>query len=80
MTERLLFRNYFDVIRARIFKNLAYLVGSKRTAAWPNQRMIGAGKGVLHIKGVEIQLECGECANLTLDVVERGNRTTTNIV
>src|SRR5437016_14364311 len=80
MAERLLFGNKFNVITLRICDQLANLCRRKRAARGPNQRIRFARERVLHIKGVQVELEAGFSANLPLDVVDGRNGATADVV
>ena len=80
MAEGLLLRHNGDVILAGVGYKFRGLGGRKRTGWRRGQRLVRIKQRVLEIGRVDIDLECGEDANLVLLEFERGKRAAREIV
>src|SRR2546428_12855472 len=80
MAESLLLWNKFNVITLRICDQLANLCRCKRATRRPNQGIGFARERVLHIKGVQVELEKGFRPNLSLDVIDGRHWPTADVV
>src|ERR1700752_137249 len=80
MSERLLLRYYFDVIRLCIGDQIPDFIRSKRTPSWANKRMLRTRECMLHVEGVHVEFVHRKGPNLSFDVFHRGNRASTNVV
>ena len=80
MAEGLLLGNDGDVILARVGHQLRGLVGRKRAARRRGQRLVGIKQRVLEVGRIDVDLECGEDANLVLLEFQRGKRAARKIV
>ena len=80
MAEGLLLGHDGDVILARVGHQLRGLGRRERAAGRRGQRLIGIKQRVLEVGRVDVDLECGEDANLVLLEFERGKRAAREIV
>ena len=80
MAEGFLLGDDGDVILAGVGHQLRGLGGRKRAAGRRGQRLVGIKQRVLEVRRVDVDLECGEDANLALLEFERGKRAARKIV
>ena len=80
MAEGLLLGHHSDVILASVGDQICDLGRGQRAARRRGQRLIGIEQRVLEVGRVDVDLECGEDANLVLLEFKRGKRAAREIV